>query len=155
VVVPISEKADLMRRWAAAVGAFTAVDLDCSLLPLFPPEELGRLHLLLEGGEVLSAVRDVYSLRKGTEPLVVNSLGTLQAEARASGGERDWSRRFFKFVVFMATACRARADSSLFIVNSVKEGGRRGLLGAGWVKLCSLSLDGTWILAEDGLRPLS
>jgi hypothetical protein len=151
VVVPLSEKPYLLRRWGSEVGRFTAIDFDCSLLPIFPQGEKGKPKLLLEGGDVLSAIEDIYGLEKGDGPLVVNSLGTLQAVARASGGERDWSRRFFKYVVYLSVACRARSDSSLFIVNSVREGGARDLLRMGWVRLCTSALDGTWVLSEDGL----
>ena len=155
VVVPLSEKPYLLRNWASGVGAFTAVDLDCSLLPLFAEDERKRLHLLLEGGDVVSAVMDVYSLPKCSEPLVVNSLGTLQAEARAFGGERDWSRRFFKHVVYLATACAARADCTLMLVNFIGDRGAKGVMGAGWVKICSLAFDGAWVLSEDGLSRLA
>lgn len=154
MVVPFSERPYLMGRWASAVGRFRAIDLDCSLPPLFPKEQEG-FQVLLEGGDVFSAVADIYSLQRSEEPILLNSLGTLQAEARALGGERDWSRRFFKYVVYVATACRARADSTLLLVNLIRESAARAALGAGWLKLCSLALDGTWILAEDGLSRLS
>jgi len=151
VIVPLSERPYLLRRWASAVGEFTALDLDCSLPPLFSSDDLGESEIFLEPGDVLTAVEDVFALPKLAGPLVVNSLGTLQAIARASGGERDWSRRFFKYLVYLTVACKARAGSSLFLVNAAREGGVKALLGAGWVRLCSGSLDGTWMLSEDGL----
>jgi hypothetical protein len=155
VVVPFSERRPLIRRWAAGVGRYTVIDFDSSLYPILSPSSSDGCRLLLEGGSLLSALRDVYSLRRSDEPILVNSLGTLQAMARASGGEKDWSRRFFKYVVYMAVACRARAGSSLFVLNSVREGGVRRLLGAGWVKLCSEAFDGAWVLSEEGLNRLS
>lgn len=151
VVVPFSERRSLLRRWASGVERYTAVDFDGSLYPLLPPASLKGCRLLLEGGSLLSALKDVYSLQRGDDPIIINSLGTLQAMARASGGEKDWGRRFFKYVVYMAVACRARASSSLFVLNSVREGGIRGMLEAGWVKLCSGAFDGTWILSGEGL----
>jgi hypothetical protein len=155
VVVPFSERRVLLRRWASGVERFTAVDFDSSLYPLLSPESLRGCRLLLEGGSVLAALKDVYSLERGDDPIIVNSLGTLQAMARASGGQKDWSRRFFKYILYMGVACRARSPSSLFVLNSVREGGVRGLLGAGWVKMCSGAFDGTWILSEGGLSRLS
>jgi hypothetical protein len=155
VVVPFLERRSLLRRWASGVERYTAVDFDSSLYPLLSPASLEGCRLLLEGGSILSALRDVYSLQRSDDPILVNSLGTLQAMARASGGKKDWSRRFFKYVVYMAVACRDRASSSLFVLNSVREGGVRGVLGAGWVKLCSGAFDGTWVLSDEGLRRLS
>jgi len=155
VVVPFSERRSLLRRWASGVGRFTAIDFDSSLYPLLSPTSLDRCRLLLEGGSLLAALKDVYSLQRSDDPIIVNSLGTLQSMARASGGQKDWSRRFFKYVVYMAVGCRARAGSSLFLLNLVREGGIRGLLGAGWVKLCSGAFDGTWVLSEEGLSRLS
>lgn len=155
VIVPFAERRSLLRRWASGVERYTAVDFDGSLYPLLSPASLDGCRLLLEEGSLLAAVKDVYSLQRSDNPIITNSLGTLQAMARASGGQKDWSRRFFKYVVYMAVACRARAASSLFLLNSVREGDVRSLLGAGWVKMCSSALEGTWILSEEGLSRLS
>ena len=154
-MVRLSEKPYVLRRWASAVGVFTAVDLDCSLPPIFGSGDPGKPLIMLEGGDIITVVKDVYSMKRQKGPILLNSLGTLQAAARASGGERDWSFRFLKYVIYLASACRARADSSLFILNSFRDASARGLLGVGWVKLCSTALDGTWSLTEDGLNRVS
>jgi len=155
VVVPFSEKRQLLERWASVVGGFTAVDFDCSLAPLLPRGPQERRRVLIEGKSVLPALVDIYSSTRSDDPILVNSLGTLQAMARVSGGERKWSRLFFRYIVQMTVACKARAGSTLFVLNSFRDGGVRDVLGPRWVKLCTGAFDGCWILSANGLSRIS
>ena len=152
--MPYAHRRLLLQSWASSLAGFTAIDFDCSLHPLLSDPPLERSYVVLEGKDVLSALVDVYALPKGERPILVNSLGTLRAMAMAAGGEKDWSRRFFRYVAYLTVACKARAGSAFFLLNSFREGNVRHLLGASWVRLCEGTFDGTWILSEEGLsRP--
>jgi hypothetical protein len=137
------------------LGDFTIVDFDCSLPPILsgPGSKGGKV--LVEGGDLLSALIHIYSLPKGEEPIIVNSLGTIRAMARVAVRDRDWSRTFFFYLVLMTVACKARSKTVFFLLNMPSGKGTKDVLGASWVKLCRGSLDSTWILSEGGLSRLS
>jgi hypothetical protein len=155
VIVPFAQRRALLQQWASAVRGFTALDFDCTLPALLSSEPAEGATVLMERGSVLSALKEVYSLGTIDGPLVVNSLGTLRAMAKEAGGERDWGRRLLKYVIYLAVAGEAKTRSTLFLLNSFRDGRGSYLLGTGWMKVCSGALDGVWLLTEDGLSRLS
>lgn len=153
VIVPLSGRRASLKRFAEGLGRFTAIDLDCSLQQAVEGAELeaeGRL----EGGGIVEVVSDIYSL--GRVPcLVVNSLNTVQAMARVASRGKEWNRKYFRYLVALTTACRARSELTFFLLTFGRFDELRGLKDKKWFRPYGSLVDAIWILGESGLMPLT
>jgi len=155
VIVPYVGRSRLIRRFVSTLGSFVALDLDCyfpSFASYLPPD---GAQVLVEGGDLLNAIVDVYSLPKSDSTIVVNSLNTIQAFAKVTFPGKDWNRAYFRYLVYFAAACRARSPSVFLLYSLYRTNELRGMNDKKWFRPYRGLVDDVMVLGEGGLTPLS
>lgn len=155
IVVPYVGRAELIRRFLSNLGGFVVLDLDCYIpgIASYLPSDGARV--LLEGGDLLSAVVDVYSLPKSDSAILVNSLNTVQALARAAFPGKEWNRAYFRHLVYLTAACRARSPSVFLLYNFYRTNEIANMAERKWFRPYRGLVDDVFVLGEDGPMPLS
>ena len=154
ILVPHENKNALLNRFVSSISPFVAIDFDCSLPHILKGIDSQESIIILEEDGILQALSDVYTLVKQDRPIIINSLNTLKAMAKVSSNGKEWSRRYFKQLIYLTIAGRARSDLMALILHFYKKEELKSLQERSWFKPYESLVDGIWLSSIDGLNQL-